>query len=112
MDSTERDRFATLIQNQIAALDDADDAGQMGQKTVMLDQQSVGRLSRQDALLNQSMARATQARRDALRTGLRAALSRLEQGDYGDCDECGDPIPTRRLELDPTVTRCVSCAQG
>jgi hypothetical protein len=52
-------------------------AGPAGSGHGQLDQQAVGRLSRQDALLNQSMARATQARRDARRRALQAALERI-----------------------------------
>jgi DnaK suppressor protein len=72
---------------------------------VALDQQAVGRLSRQDALMSQSMARATQARRDAERRRLTAALARLEDGEYGYCEACGEPIAPRRLELDPAAAR-------
>ncbi|MGW2827287.1 TraR/DksA family transcriptional regulator [Streptomyces sp. NPDC001443] len=30
------------------------------------------------------------------------ALERLERGDYGRCEQCGEPIPTERLEVRPT----------
>lgn len=39
------------------------------------------------------------------------ALARLEQGKYGSCERCGNPIPTARLEAFPSVTLCVSCKQ-
>lgn len=39
-----------------------------------------------------------------------AALSRVDAGDYGRCERCGDPIPAGRLEVRPTATRCVRCA--
>ncbi|MFS1427070.1 TraR/DksA family transcriptional regulator [Vibrio splendidus] len=31
--------------------------------------------------------------------------------DFGFCLECGDDIPVRRLDFDPSCTRCVSCQQ-
>ncbi|MBW4984830.1 TraR/DksA C4-type zinc finger protein [Mameliella sp. CS4] len=95
-----------------SALDEEDALGRDGQSTVELDQQAVGRLSRQDALLNQSMAKATQARRDAQRRALNAALARIEDGDFGYCGDCGEEIAVKRLELDPTARRCISCASG
>lgn len=55
-------RFRDLIRETLAGLDDEDARGRAGQSTVMLDQPAVGRLSRQDALLSQAMAKATQAR--------------------------------------------------
>ena len=47
--------------------------GQSAQKTVEVDQQSVGRLSRMDALQSQAMAHAQQRRRDAHKQALQAA---------------------------------------
>ncbi|MFZ7090431.1 TraR/DksA family transcriptional regulator [Primorskyibacter sp. 2E233] len=112
MDETETLRFQNLIEARLAELDIEDARGLQGQSTVVLDQQAVGRLSRQDALLNQSMAKATQARRDGLRRALLAALDRLKEEEFGYCNECGDEIAPKRLELDPTATRCISCARG
>lgn len=112
MDESEARRFRTLIQDRLLALDKEDALGRDGQATVELDQQAVGRLSRQDALLNQSMAKATQARRDAQRRALEAALARLEEGGFGYCEDCGEEIAIKRLELDPTAMRCIACASG
>lgn len=92
---------------------DAEDAlGADGQRTVELDQQAIGRLSRQDALQQQAMAKATQLRRDQQRVRLASALARMDAGEYGYCAECGEEIALKRLELDPTVPTCVSCARG
>ena len=79
---------------------------------VELDQQSVGRLSRMDALQNQAMALAQQTRRDLQVLRLTAALARIDEGEYGFCEDCGEAIMLKRLELDPSVTRCISCASG
>lgn len=38
------------------------------------------------------------------------ALTRLDSGTYGSCSRCGAPIAAGRLEVLPTATRCVSCA--
>lgn len=79
---------------------------------VPLDQQSVGRLSRMDALQVQAMAMAAERRRQVRIAGLRKALSRMNAGEYGYCERCGESIPTGRLEVDPTARFCVGCAQG
>ena len=112
MDETQKLAFRKKILDKLAALDDEDARGQGSQAVVTLDQQAIGRLSRQDALLSQSMAKAVQVRRDAFRSGLTAALKRLEIDDYGYCEDCGDLIAPKRLEFDPTVTRCIECASG
>lgn len=90
---------------------DAEDAlGQEGRAVVVLDQQSVGRLSRMDALQGQAMAEATQARRTAQRRRIMAALARLDEGEFGWCSACGEAIAPGRLELDPAVATCIACA--
>ncbi len=80
-------------------------------KPVTLDQQAVGRLSRMDALQGQAMAKAMQGRRDGRVKAIDAALDRLAGEDFGWCDDCGAFIGVKRLDLDPTVQRCVSCAR-
>ena len=77
---------------------------------VELDQQSVGRLSRMDAIQVQAMALATESRRQDRLKIIQAALQRLEDGEYGYCLGCDKDIPAKRLAIDPAVTRCVHCA--
>lgn len=79
-------------------------------KPVGLDQQSVGRLSRQDSLQVQAMAKAADARRAGELRRIDAALERLEEGEYGYCVECGEGIDPKRLEIDPAAPRCRDCA--
>jgi RNA polymerase-binding protein DksA len=38
-----------------------------------------------------------------------AALHRLDQGTYGDCLACGEPIPLQRLLVQPAASRCAAC---
>lgn len=37
------------------------------------------------------------------------ARERLAAGRYGDCTDCGRPIPFERLRLQPAAQRCVDC---
>jgi DnaK suppressor protein len=39
------------------------------------------------------------------------ALQRMESGDYGRCEDCGELIPVDRLEALPTATTCVQCSE-
>ena len=47
--------------------------------------------------------------RDQL-AGIEAALRRVDDGSYGRCESCGQPIAPERLAARPTATRCVACA--
>lgn len=76
-----------------------------------LDQQSVGRLSRMDAMQQQAMAAAQDTRRRGRLAAIEAALKRLEQGEFGWCAECGEFIGLSRLDLDPVLMRCIDCAR-
>lgn len=80
--------------------------------TVMLDQSSVGRLSRMDALQQQAMAQSGQQRAEATLRRIEAALKRCDDGSFGYCFDCDEPIAPRRLQFDPTAERCVQCAEA
>jgi len=40
---------------------------------------------------------------------IQAARKRLEEGRYGICQKCGQPIPRERLRVRPYATLCVRC---
>lgn len=112
MNEANLSEFRQLIAARLAELTAEDALGAAGQATVELDQQAVGRLSRMDALQSQAMAKATGARRTAERGRLQAALQRIDEGDYGYCEDCGEEIAAGRLRLDPAAAKCVECATG
>jgi len=39
------------------------------------------------------------------------AVRQLDSGEYGYCEDCGEPIGIRRLEARPTATLCVDCKE-
>ncbi|MFL1455365.1 TraR/DksA family transcriptional regulator [Marinobacter sp. GN3S48] len=79
--------------------------------TVHLDQQSVGRLSRMDALQSQALAKAGKERAERQLRLIEAALKRIDNDEFGECMECGEPINPKRLEIDPTCLYCIDCAR-
>ena len=101
-----------LIELQLQELTGEDELGQSSQKTVVLDQQSVGRLSRMDALQSQAMAQAQQRRRNVLKSSLTAALQRLEDEEFGYCVDCGDEIEEARISASLVIMKCMSCLKG
>ena len=42
-------------------------------------------------------------------TKIKEALTRIEDGTYGDCEECGEKIGHERLEARPVTTLCIDC---
>lgn len=56
------------------------------------------------------MAPAAERQRVAELARIEAALRRLDEGEYGICLACGEPIAVKRLEFDASVPLCVRCA--
>ncbi|NNE30471.1 MAG: TraR/DksA family transcriptional regulator [Saprospiraceae bacterium] len=71
---------------------------------------SIGRVSRMDAINNKSVAEA--ALRNAKRklSKLQLALKSIDKSGFGLCDRCQQPIAPLRLMFLPESTRCIRCA--
>lgn len=110
MDEARLAALEAAIRNELAELDALLEDTRDDRKPVALDQQSVGRLSRMDAMQGQALAQEADRRRQSRRLSLELALRRIETGEYGDCLDCGEPIAARRLEIDPAATLCIGCA--
>lgn len=78
-------------------------------KPVELDQTSIGRLSRMDALQGQAMQLETERRHGVERQRIEAALERIEDGNFGYYIVCDEDIAIKRLENDPSVPNCIDC---
>lgn len=102
-----RRRHLLALRDQLLA-DDA--AAEADRAPVTLDQESIGRLSRVDAMQVQAMALAAQRHRQEERNRVDAAISRIDSGDYGWCVRCGEEIDVRRLNHAPASPTCLGCA--
>jgi DnaK suppressor protein len=112
MDESVIEDLRSRLEAEHAAIGRDADLGADDRAVVALDQQSIGRLSRMDAMQRQAMAAAQHRRTQARLGAIAAALARIAEAEYGYCLECGDEIAIRRLEIDPTLTTCVACARG
>jgi len=79
-----------------------------GSKPVSLDQ-PIGRLSRMDALQQQSMSQASQRVAAQRLEQVKAALHRINSGGYGFCVGCEDEIEFARLQAQPEAPFCIDC---
>ena len=110
MDEDQIERLRRQLLQQQQALLGLQETADEAARTVELDQTSVGRLSRMDALQGQAMSQERDRRRQIELQKIAAALRRIELGDYGDCLRCGEEIAIRRLEFDPAAPLCIDCA--
>lgn len=76
---------------------------------VTLDQTSVGRVSRIDAMQQQSMAISTRHKAETKLRRVEAAIAAMESGDYGYCRQCDEAIAHARLTAQPEASLCIQC---
>ena len=104
------DDYKRLLLKKKAELNSLDESSADSRKAVTLDQTSVGRLSRMDALQGQAMNKAIGERRKQALLRIESALKRIECDDYGYCISCDEEIPEKRLSFDPASLYCMECA--
>ncbi len=75
-------------------------------------EEPIGRLTRMDALQQQSMAKANRRSVEARLQQVSAALAAFGDGDYGFCTRCDEPIGYPRLKARPETRLCLRCQEG
>ena len=110
--ASQEKKLKSLLEQESAELQSLSKATVADRAPVTLDQQSVGRLSRMDAMQQQSMDIAREERRRKRLKVLEAALARITEDDYGYCITCGEDISFERLQADPATTRCLDCMKS
>ena len=83
--------------------------GESATDVVVLDQTTVGRVSRVDAMQQQSMAVSTRANAQVTLRQVIAALRRIIEDDYGYCSRCDELIEFKRLQVQPQASHCLNC---
>ena len=109
MDSNQMEKFKNILAKQIDHI---------------LDQAKVGRSelnaenNRETEYIDQASAQSDQcirlrlrSRESGLLNKLRLAMERIDNGIYGECEICGEPISIERLEARPMTTKCIHCKE-
>lgn len=78
---------------------------------VELDQTLVGRVSRVDAMQQQSIALGSRQNLIQRQRKIAAALQAMEKDDYGYCRHCDEPIAYPRLKVQPEASLCLRCQE-
>ncbi len=104
MSEHERQQLLAVLQQKLTDLG----GGQAGKES-LAQERSCDPLDEAQAELNLNLA----VRRLSLdwetRRAVLAAVERIRSGEYGTCEDCGDPIHPKRLEAVPWATLCVAC---
>ena len=110
MDKETLERFRKRLIQRRRELGEERETAETGQETVELDQARIGRLSRMDVLQAHAMSLEVKRRREIEIQRISSALGRIEDETFGYCLLCDEPIGPKRLETDPSLPLCVSCA--
>lgn len=107
--SDQRAELRAELERELARLDRTMTMSRDAARPVQLDQTSVGRLSRIDAMQNQQMSADLHSRNEARHAQITDALLRMDEGTYGTCARCAVSIPYGRLIVFPEARLCASC---
>ena len=113
MDELTETQLAELVEtlkSQEAHLVKLLGATREGTRPVDLDE-PIGRLTRMDAMQQQSMSAASRSGYDLRLRQVRQALKLDERGEYGLCVRCEEPIGYARLKVRPESPYCLECQE-
>ncbi len=111
MEREKLDYFKKLLEKLIIELEGTLEANKETTETVSLDD-SIGRLSRADALHAQNIALSLQGNIQIKLKLAHQALEKISKGDdYGICIACNKPIAEARLKVMPETPLCVNCSR-
>lgn len=109
MTDAERQEIREQLEDLAAELEERLSVTSDQSQPVQLDE-PIGRLSRMDAIQMQQMALAGLTREQQQLVRVRYALQIIDRADFGDCQQCKQPIGIDRLRFQPEILLCVRCA--
>lgn len=95
-------KMITSLQNEIIELEEL--------TKPISPENSLGRITRMDAINNKSVAEASLRNRKRKLSKIRIALAKIDKDGFGICSRCKKNINPQRLILMPESERCVNCA--
>ncbi len=109
MTQEEKEEFRKKLMDSIAETE-ANIEELKDQTKPIAPEDSLGRITRMDAINNKSVAEASLRIARGRLAKMRMALEKLDESDFGNCTICGNPIQAKRLMFMPQSTSCVRCA--
>lgn len=109
LDEDQLRELRTVLTELVTQIQSALEEAVRSAKPVKLDQQSVGRVSRIDAIQQQQMAAAGKRSMQLRLQQAKAALRAFDADEYGYCKRCEEPIGYPRLSARPETPFCLEC---
>ncbi len=109
MDSSQLEVFRAILNKQLDQL--LEQARTSKTQLAAGAAQEAEYLDRAAASTDQAMLLRFRTRESRLIKKVRLALERIDNGTYGECEICGEPISIQRLEARPVTTKCIDCKE-
>jgi len=109
MTEAEKDKLAIEIKKRLVKLEEHIIELKEISKPIAPDC-AIGRVSRMDAINNQSISQASLDKKLIQQNGLQAALDNIHNDDFGICLNCGATIQMGRIIIMPESRKCVNCS--
>jgi DnaK suppressor protein len=103
--------FKKRLEERLKDIIEGQENKKIGTAPIELDQARIGRLSRMDAIQQQAISKAASRLIDVERQRIQSALARMRADEYGYCIVCEEDIAEGRLQFDPSVLICITCAE-
>ncbi len=109
MTSEEKSRLKSKIERKLRQV--KEDIEELEEQTKPIaPENSLGRISRMEAINSKSVHEAAlRNSRDTL-MNLETAIQKIDDPEFEQCERCKNPIPFARILLMPESRRCVNCA--
>jgi DnaK suppressor protein len=107
MNKKELDRFKKQLTKQLAELEGKADGSVEHLNTA--DEYYPDPTDRASAESDRNFDIRVHDRERKLIMKVKEALQRIEDGEFGICEDCGEPIDMKRLEARPVTTLCLDC---
>ncbi len=109
MEKQELEHFRTILNDLLEELIHQSD---QAISSLMGDQgREIEALADTSLHMNQAVTLRLRSRESRLIRKIRGALERIEDGTYGYCETCGEPISIRRLLARPVTSKCIECKE-
>lgn len=94
---------------QLAAAGGAEDSGVFGPRDLAVQEVETSPADKATVRLLNDLALEAAGHSAAQLRGVRYALAKFDDGSYGECEECGNPIGFSRLQARPEARLCIAC---
>ncbi|MDB5909139.1 MAG: TraR/DksA family transcriptional regulator [Massilia sp.] len=99
----------SMLEQRRDALSGQREAGPVGARELAVEEIETSPADKATVRLLNDLAQEAAGYNAAQMSVLRRALAKFDDGSYGECEECGNPIGFSRLQARPEARLCINC---